>query len=303
MSENSKSLSIKSHYNAVAAAYHEQYDPERLTDLSRPYPANYFRLQKLLESFQANGVKRALEVGVGDGMPLAAVARLGIDVWGFDLAEKMVSKAKGVVEAGGGNPEQIFIGDIQTPKSYIDKLPDDGFDGVVANGVMPHIESEQTVLENITALLHPGGRVFIEFRNKLFSIFTFNRNTLEFIVDELLLNATSEMRERVRKDLTLKLRMDLPPIRDRVQGSDAPGYDAILSKFHNPFEMVELFKSIGYDDIELHWYHYHPAMPYLEQDSPKQFRDGAISMEYESSGWRGYFLASAFVVEAVKCPD
>ena len=303
MSENSKNLSIKSHYNAVAAAYHEQYDPERLRDLSRPYPANYFRLQKLLESFQANGVKRALEVGVGDGMPLSAVARLGIDVWGFDLAEAMVSKAKGIVEADGGNPAQIFIGDIQTPESYIDRLPDSGFDGVIAMGVMPHVESEQTVLENITALVQPGGRVFIEFRNKLFSLFTFNRNTLEFIVDDLLLNVTSEMRERVRKDLALKLRMDLPPVRDRVQGSDAPGYDAILSKFHNPFEMVDLFKSIGYDAVELHWYHYHPAMPYLEQDSPNEFRNGAISMEHESSGWRGYFLASAFVVEAVKRPD
>ena len=109
MSEDSKSSSIKSHYNAVAASYHEQYDSDLLRDVSRPYPANYFRLQKLLESFQANGVKRALEVGVGDGVPLAAVARLGIDVWGFDLAEEMVSKAKGVVEASGGNPQQIFI--------------------------------------------------------------------------------------------------------------------------------------------------------------------------------------------------
>ena len=134
-------------------------------------------------------------------------------------------------------------------------------------------------------------------------MFTFNRKTVEFIVDELLVNTTSKMKERVRSDLSLKLRMDMPPMRERVQGSEAPGYDAILSKLHNPFEMVELFKSIGYDDVLLHWYHYHPAMPYLEQDSPKQFRDGAISMEHESSGWRGYFLASAFVVEAVKCPD
>ena len=77
------------------------------------------------------------------------------------------------------------------------------------------------------------------------------------------------------------------------------GYDAILSKFHNPFEVTELFKKHNFEDIQLLWYHYHPAMPYLEQRMPEAFRREAIRLEHEPSNWRGYFLCSAFVVEAV----
>jgi len=41
-------------------------------------------------------------------------------------------------------------------------------------------------------------------------------------------------------------------------------------------------------------------MPYLGEKIPELFRKEAISLEREPSGWRGYFLCSAFVVEATK---
>jgi hypothetical protein len=41
-------------------------------------------------------------------------------------------------------------------------------------------------------------------------------------------------------------------------------------------------------------------MPYLADRMPELFREEAIRLEHESSGWRGLFLCSAFVVEAVK---
>ena len=52
--------------------------------------------------------------------------------------------------------------------------------------------------------------------------------------------------------------------------------------------------------IKLLWYHYHPAMPYLEEKIPEIFRKESIRLEHEPSDWRGFFLCSAFVVEAVK---
>jgi hypothetical protein len=33
---------------------------------------------------------------------------------------------------------------------------------------------------------------------------------------------------------------------------------------------------------------------------PELFREEAVRLEHETSGWRGLFLCSAFVVEAVK---
>ncbi len=63
--------------------------------------------------------------------------------------------------------------------------------------------------------------------------------------------------------------------------------------------MTDLFHDHGFTDVKLLWYHYHPAMPYLEDKMPELFRKEAIKLE-GTSDWRGMFLCSAFIVEAVK---
>ena len=292
--------SVVDHYDAVAENYHRQYERERLYDTSAFYPANYFRLQILINSFINKGIKRVIEVGVGEGTPLATLGRAGVDVWGFDISQKMVKKSKETMRKNGMDPDHIFWGDIQDPTTYAHALAEGQFDGLMAMGVMPHVENDDLVLENMATLVRPNGSVFIEFRNKLFSLITFNRFTYEFILDELLEGVSQEMKNEVAKDLQTRLRMDLPPSRDSLAGSDAPGYDAILSKFHNPFEVVDFFERHSFKDIELRWYHYHPAMPYLSEKNPDLFRREAIRLEHEPSSWKGLFLCSAFVVEAVR---
>jgi 2-polyprenyl-3-methyl-5-hydroxy-6-metoxy-1,4-benzoquinol methylase len=292
--------SVESHYDAAAARYHEQYERERLYDTSQVYPANYFRLQLLLKSFITKGIKRVIEVGVGEGTPLATLAKAGIDVWGFDISHEMVKRSKQTVQKNGMDPDHIFWGDIQDPTTYAHALKGGLFDGLIAMGVMPHVENDDMVLTNMATLVRPGGSVFIEFRNKLFSLMTFNRYTAEFILQDLLRDVAPDVKAAVAKDLQARLRMDMPPQRTAMAGSDAPGYDAILSKFHNPFEVVETIGRHGFRDVRLLWYHYHPAMPYLETQFPERYRREAIRLEHEPSNWRGYFLCSAFVVEAVK---
>lgn len=291
---------VHAHYDVSADHYHVQYERARLSDITQPYPANYFRLQQLLNTFASKNIKRVIEVGVGEGTPLATLGRAGVDVCGFDISEKMVEKSRLNMERNGFNPDQVFWGDIQDPTTYIHALRDDLFDGLMAMGVMPHVENDEMVLKNMSTLVKPGGSIFVEFRNKLFSLFTFNRYTAEFILDDLLRDVAPEVKDAVAQDLAKRVKMDMPPCRETVAGGDGPGYDAILAKFHNPFEVVELFKKLNFKDISLLWYHYHPAMPYLEQEMPELFRREGIRLEHESSNWRGMFLCSAFVVEAVK---
>lgn len=95
----------------------------------------------------------------------------------------------------------------------------------------------------------------------------------------------------------------MPPEEKFIEGTDAPGYDAILSKFHNPFEVPPLLERNGFTGIELHWYHHHPAMPYLEQGREQIFRDESMRLEKRGPDWRSYFLCSAFVVEAMRTED
>lgn len=296
---SSEKNSVANHYDASAANYHIQYERNSLTDLSVNYPANYFRMQLLINSFVENDLKKVIEVGVGEGTPLANLLKSGIDVSGFDIGHEMVKKAKQNIKKYGGNEDQIVWGDIQDPSTYVDLLRNGKFDGLIAMGVMPHVRQDEAVLKNMRVMVRPGGRVFVEFRNSLFSLFTFNRNTHDFIVNELLDDVAPEVRSVVSDYLKNRLEMEKPTKRlVHEDDSNVIGYDAILSKFHNPFEITALFEKCGFDDINLLWYHYHPAMPILEEENRELFRNEALKLEHNSSNWKGLFLCSAFVVEA-----
>ncbi len=298
MSEDNNS--VIEHYDESSSTYHEIYDKEKLFDVSAPYPANYFRLQLLLNSFKSKKIQNVIEVGVGEGTPLTTLGKAGMDVWGFDISKEMVKKSKENMEKNNMNKEQIFWGDIQNPTTYTQVLHDMKFDGLIAMGVMPHVNNDDEVLKNMASLVKSKGHVFVEFRNKLFSLFTCNRNTVDFILNDLLIGVDDKVKSLVRKDLESRLRVDVPPIRKKIANSSVPGYDAILSKFHNPFEIIEKFKKFGFRNINVLWYHFHPAMPYLEKNIPEIFRKESINLEHDPTDWRGYFLCSAFVIEAIK---
>lgn len=294
-------MSVSDHYDAAAANYHRQYEEETLRDLAQEYPANYFRLKLLLKSFKENSIKRTIEVGVGEGTPLSTLAKEGIEVSGFDISHVMVKRAKKSIAATGQNPENIIWGDIQDRTSYQPLLSGGLFDGLMAMGVMPHVEDDDLCLRNMKDMVKPNGMVFIEFRNSLFSLFTFNRYTHEFIMDELLSGVSGEVKNTVDGFLRSKLEMSLPIQRDVIDDDpDTVGYDAILSKFHNPLTIIKKFEELGFIDVELLWYHFHPAMPHLSAVNESQYREDAIHLESFSNDWRGMFLCSAFVVQARK---
>jgi 2-polyprenyl-3-methyl-5-hydroxy-6-metoxy-1,4-benzoquinol methylase len=289
---------VDDHYNAVAAGYHRQYQRENLESWEQ-YPANYFRLQILIQRLSSLRLESVYEVGVGEATPLATMASMGFRVAGCDIAESMVAKAQENFKSRGLDPSVIQWGDIQDSITLANRRGVQAFDAVIAAGVLPHISNDSLALQNMRMLVRDGGRIFVEFRNQLFSLFTFNRYTKEFILDELLRDVPVEIKNEVGQEIDRRVAIDLPPPRIVEQGG-APGYDAILSKFHNPFELTELVASSGFKDVQIHWYHYHPAPPMLEGKIGHAFRKAAIALEHEGS-WRGYFLCSAGVIEAVKC--
>ena len=163
-----------------------------------------------------------------------------------------------------------------------------GFDALLAMGVLPHVEHEIVALENMRHLLKPGGTVFVECRNKLFSLFTFNRFTYEFILDDLLAGVTGEVRDQAAEFLATRVDMNMPPL-------PSSGHEA---KYHNPLTIEDSFLDAGFTDIEIMPFHYHAAMPRFEKPLGAAFRAQSIALENEPSGWRGLFLCSAFVVRA-----
>ncbi len=293
---NAQTDSVAAHYNTVAAGYHLQYRREQL-DTSAEYPANYFRLQMLVNRLASLGAQRVYEVGVGEGTPLLTLAGMGIEVAGCDISEAMVEQARERIAQAGLPPSTVSWGDIQDCVTFAHQLRDGPFDAVIAAGVLPHVVNDSLFLKNMKMLLRQGGTALVEFRNKLFSLFTFNSKTKEFIVEDLLRDIDPAVAQMVAEELETRLAMDQPEVR-ATTGSNAPGYDAILSKFHNPFELVDEFHRNGFVNARIHWYHYHPAPPMLEPALGDAFRRAAFALEHDPSDWRGYFLCSAGVVEA-----
>ncbi|MBI1778519.1 MAG: methyltransferase domain-containing protein [Proteobacteria bacterium] len=288
---------VSDYYDAVAGDYFRQYQRSNL-HTSDEYPANYFRLQILVQRIARADLKSVYEVGVGGGTPLAAMAAMGLAVAGCDISDAMVRAARETFARHGLDADLIRWGDIEDASTFAAQLKERKFDAVIAAGVLPHIRNDGLALDNIGMIVRSGGRVLIEFRNKLFSLFTLNRLTKEFILDDLLAGVRPAVKDAVAQELNRRLAVDLPPKRTHVEGG-GPGYDAILSRFHNPFELLDLFKSHGYRDPTIHWYHYHAAPPMLEGALGTEFRAAAMALEHEGS-WRGWFLCSAGVIEAVR---
>lgn len=282
-------------YDSEASDYHLMYQRENLRSLDR-YPANYFRLQILVRRLATLGAKRVYEIGVGEGTPLVAMAKLGLDVEGCDISEAMVEAARNNFAANGLAKDLVQWGDVEDATTLAKQLSGGKYDAVIAAGVLPHVRNDRLMLETVKMCLRPGGVALIEFRNKLFSLFTFNRLTKEFILDDLLAGVPSKIKAVVESEIDKRCATNLPTIRTARPGAEL-GYDEILSKFHNPFDLQDLFRSVGFTEVSVHWYHYHPAPPMLESSLGSAFREAAMRLEHEGS-WRGMFLCSAGVIEA-----
>ena len=290
-------MSVASHYDGSASTYADQYDEGNLWTCEE-YPANFFRLKLVRKLLKEAGANSVYEIGVGDATPLVAIGSDGIRVAGNDVSPEMVKYAKENMKRQGFDPEGIEFLDVQDAQAIATERERAGeFDAVMALGVIPHVTDDRAFVASMDAFLRPGGTMLLQFRNSMFSMFTFNRLTKEFVLDELLVDAPQSVRTVVAADLDQRLAVDKPPLRTRPTGD---GYDEILSRFHNPFELAEVVKNFGYHDLSFHWYNYQPAYPMIAgQIDRNEYRQAQMDLEGDTT-WRGMFLCSAGLIQATK---
>ena len=289
---------VRAHYDGSAPTYHEQYDPEKIWT-NAEYPANFYRLRKVINLLRAAGAQSVYDLGAGEATPMIRIHQeLGIDVAGNDISPEMVRLGQDNLQRHGLDPAALSLLDIQDKAAISAEIALRGqFDAVIALGVIPHVTDDVWFVDAMSSFCKPGGTLLLQFRNSMFSMFTFNRLTKEFILDELMAPVPQAFKDAVAADLDQRLAVDKPPIRRREDGH---GYDEILSKFHNPLELAEIVKAQGFDDISFHWYNFHPTYPMISgQFDPKVYRDAQIALE-EDTSWRGMFLCSAGFIKASK---
>ncbi len=286
------------HYDGSAPNYHLQYDPDQLWQQDE-YPPNFFRLQMVTRILSEVGATSVYDLGAGEASPMVSIHRdLGIRVEGSDISPEMVRLGREHLERHGLRGEALSLVDSRDAEAVSAERARRGeFDAVQALGVIPHVTDDAAFVRAMSSFLKPRGTLLLQFRNSMFSMFIFNRMTKEFILDELMAPVPQEYKDVVAADLDRRLAVDLPPVRRR---DDGHGYDEILARFHNPFELAEVVRAQGFEDIRFHWYNYHPTYPMLSgQFDRADYWKAQAALEHEGT-WRGMFLCSAGVIQATK---
>lgn len=295
--EKASAAAIRSCYSTWAETYFADYYQS-----NEAYPPVH---QKLIHDLiGTSGAKTLLDAGCGPASMLCGLADLGIDLYGFDLTPEMVAEARKVMVGHGVAPTHIWQGSVADPAAF--RAPSGGpavFDAAICIGVVPHVPPalDNQVIANLRDAVRPGGLVAVEARNQLFALFTLNRYSYEFFLNELIDREALNKRagvdtaalDRAFETFAARFRTDLPPIRKGKVGE--PGYDEVLSRTHNPLVMKEHFAASGFADVRVLFYHYHCLPPMLEAGMPDLFRAGSLAME-DPQDWRGHFMASAFIV-------
>jgi 2-polyprenyl-3-methyl-5-hydroxy-6-metoxy-1,4-benzoquinol methylase len=291
--------SIQHCYSTWGETYHDDY-----YGANAAYPPVHVELLRRL--VKESGAKTLLDAGCGPASFLRYLAGDGISLHGFDLTGEMVVEAKRVLSELGLDASNICQGSVLERDAFAPPgAPREiaGYESAVCVGVLPHIPEDQEaeVFSNLQGSVRSGGTVIVEARNQLFSLFTLNRPSYEFFSKELIradriIERAGNDRAKVEGALGLlqqRFRMDLPPIR-RGKSSE-PGYDEVLSRTHNPLVLRETFAAAGFANVRVLFYHFHAMPPLLESGLPEIFLRESVDMEH-ADDWRGYFMASAFLL-------
>jgi len=281
---------IKECYSTWSKSYYNDYYKS-----TKNYPAIHIDIVKSL--LKKNKIKNVLDIGCGPASMLREISNRKLSCFGFDFTEEMIIEGKRILKKLNLDENNVWVGSATKKKDYYVKKKK--YDSVISFGVFPHLnnQEENKVIKNSYEILKKNGIILIEARNSLFSLFTQNRYTSEFLRNNLIkiepsIKEENDNLKKIFNRIEDKLFMNQPFIRKGKKGM--PGYDQVLSKTNNPFLMEEKFRRIGFKNIQTYFYHYHIVPPVYQKFLPKTFIKRSLKIE-NPLDWRGYFMASAFI--------
>ncbi len=276
--------------------FNEDYSVKEYSDMYKNinfdvrYPANVRREQIFVKLLKKHKPKKIIDAGCGAGMPLIDIKKRGFNIIGYDKAKNMVLEAKENLKNNKMSPDLVFYDDFENPK----KVKNNSADCIVGMGAFYYAKNVNKTLLNQKKKLKKNGRLIFSLRNRLFDIATLNNYSKKFL-DELY-----EVKS-LKKDWKNRYKNLTKNFSDRkkfkFKNIDEAGvYNHIP---HNPLTITDEMAKLGLAVEGIYFYHFHALPPVFENYDKKYFRKLSWKME-NPLDWRGFFIASAFVIDCKK---
>ncbi len=123
----------------------------------RPWNSYWYLYEIALRNFR-NPQQRLLDFGCGSGAASIRFAKIGYEVWGFDISPANVSRAEARATRYGYEARVHFS--VQTAEKL--EYQNDFFDILTGIDILHHVEIERAILESLRVLKNGGLALFRE---------------------------------------------------------------------------------------------------------------------------------------------
>tara|TARA_Y100000590_G_scaffold138186_1_gene158195 strand:+ start:28207 stop:29073 length:867 start_codon:yes stop_codon:yes gene_type:complete len=258
-------------------------------NFNEKYPQNKQRLSIFIDLLLNINPSFVVDSGCGTGLPLVHILQNNINAEGYDKSENMIEAAKKNLKDAGYDSGKVQIGDFENPEH----LKDSSVDCITGMGAFYYAKDFTETLKNQTKKLKKEGHIIFSLRNRLFDLSTLNEYTERFLFDLFEV-------KKFDKELQDQFKNQFKD--NSITGKKFSTVDDshVMSNFHNPLTVKEeVLDPVGLDLKGVYFYHFHALPPVFEHLRPEEFRSKSWEME-NPLDWRGNFLASCFIVHAVK---
>ena len=255
------------------------------------YPSNVKREQIFIKLLKKYKPKKILDAGCGAAMPLINIKKKGFNIIGYDKAKNMLLEAKENLIQNRLSPDLVFYDDFESPK----QIKNNSVDCILGMGAFYYAKNVNKTLLNQKKKLKRNGRLIFSLRNRLFDIITLNNYTKKFLDEIYEVKKFKKEWKNKYKNLTKNF-TDRKKVKLGKNIDEAGVYNHIP---HNPLTITDEMAKLGLSVQGIYFYHFHAFPPLFETYDKNYYRK--ISWKIENPlDWRGFFLASTFVVDCKK---
>ena len=276
--------------------FNKDYEVETYTKeykklrLNIRYPSDFKREQIFLKILEKHKPKKIIDAGCGSGMPLIDIKKRGFNIIGYDKAKNMVLEAKENLKKNSLSPNLVFHDDFENPK----KIKNNSVDCILGMGAFYYAKNVNQTLLNQKKKLKKNGRLIFSLRNRLFDVATLNNYTKIFLDQIYEVKKLKKQWKKRYKNLTKNFsdrkKFNFKNIDEKGVYNHIP---------HNPLTINQEMAKLGLSVEGIYFYHFHAFPPEFENYDAHYFRKVSWNME-NPLDWRGFFLASAFIIDCKK---